>query len=98
MRALVPKIHLQVTFFSDYTKLYLFNWLFTSESKGEFNIRSGVTSEEPYLHIQSAPPNNHGKKNSFVPSVFLDIDITQVIKITYRYGLDDCGASLGRPV
>ena len=39
-----------------------------------------------------------GKKNSCVTSVFLDIDITQVIKITYRYGLDDCGASFGRPV
>ena len=44
MRALVPKINPQMIFFSDYTKLYPFNnWLFTSESKGEFNIRSGVT-------------------------------------------------------
>ena len=66
----MPKIHPQVTFFSDYTKLYLFNWLFTSESKGEFNIRSGVTSEEPYLHIQSAPPNNHGKKKFICPVSF----------------------------
>ena len=43
MRALVPKINPQVTFFSDYTKLYPCNWLNTSESKGEFNFRSGVT-------------------------------------------------------
>ena len=45
MRALVPKINPQVTFFSDYTKLYPFNnnWLFTPESKREFNFGSGVT-------------------------------------------------------